>query len=96
MKFSTTHGPSVSQSTLQRTRLGSVGSFSLVLYHMSPDVPNWPFSLHAQAPLNTSLWASGFYKLMKGTTTDPSIFLLNVNGLQRGEGNTSVHKVTFF
>lgn len=56
MKFSMTRGPSVSQSTLQRTQSGYVGSFSLTLRHTSPDVLKRPRSLYPQTPLTPCLW----------------------------------------
>lgn len=102
MKFSTTHGPSASRSTLQRTQLGSVGSFSLTLYHMSPDVPNCPLSPQAPSEHESVAvcWRAQtvlkWWKVMKGTNTDLSmflIFLLNLNGLKRGEWATPVRKV---
>lgn len=62
MKFSTTRGPSVSQSTPQRTRPGSVGSFSLMLHRMNPDVLNCTQSFYPRTPLSPRLRGSAVWK----------------------------------
>lgn len=59
VRFSTTHEPSVSQSTPQRTQPGCVGSSSLMLPDINADIVNCshrcPQSLYPQTPLNSCL-----------------------------------------